>query len=122
MMLPIETLRARAIMSYGGRAAEELVFGKDYITTGASQDIKDASYYIRAYLDSGAGKTLLNESTFAGQRVAPDTTEAKELSATLYQEALQFLAQHRELLDRVAKALLEKETLMGEDLEAIIQP
>ena len=122
MMLPIETLRARAIMSYGGRAAEELVFGKDHITTGASQDLKDASYYIRAYLDSGAGKTLLNESTFAGQRVAPDTTEAKELSATLYQEALQFLAQHRELLDRVAKALLEKETLMGEDLEAIIQP
>lgn len=121
MMLPVETLRARAIMSYGGRAAEELVFGKDCITTGASQDLKDASYYIRAYLDAGAGQSLLNESTFAGQKIAPDTTEAKELSTALYQEALQFLAQHRELLDRVAGALLEKETLMEEDLEAILQ-
>lgn len=121
MVLPIETLRARAIMSYGGRAAEELVFGKEHITTGASQDLKDASYYIRAYLDAGAGKTLLNESTFAGQKIAPDTTEAKELSTALYNEALQFLSQHRELLDRVAEALLEKETLMEEELEAIIQ-
>lgn len=59
-ILPVEVLRARAIMSYGGRAAEELVFGKENITTGASQDLKDASYYIRAYLDAGAGESLLN--------------------------------------------------------------
>ena len=120
-ILAVETLRARAIMSYGGRAAEELVFGKENITTGASQDLKDASYYIRAYLDAGAGESLLNDESFAGQKIARDTSEAKELSVTLYNEALEFLSQHRNLLDRVAQALLEKETLMSEDLEAIIQ-
>lgn len=39
----------------------------------------------------------------------------------LYNEALEFLSQHRDLLDRVAHALLEKETLMSEDLDAVIQ-
>lgn len=120
-ILPVEVLRARAIMSYGGRAAEELVFGKENITTGASQDLKDASYYIRAYLDAGAGESLLNAESFVGQKIVRDTSEAKKLSVELYNEALEFLSQHRDLLDRVAHALLEKETLMSEDLDAIIQ-
>ena len=120
-ILPVEVLRARAIMSYGGRAAEELVFGKENITTGASQDLKDASYYIRAYLDAGAGESLLNAESFVGQKIVRDTTEAKKLSVELYNEALEFLSQHRDLLDRVAHALLEKETLMSEDLDAVIQ-
>lgn len=120
-ILPVEVLRARAIMSYGGRAAEELVFGKENITTGASQDLKDASYYIRAYLDAGAGESLLNAESFVGQKIVRDTSEAKKLSVELYNEALEFLSQHRDLLDRVAHALLEKETLMSEDLDAVIQ-
>lgn len=120
-ILPIEVLRARAIMSYGGRAAEELVFGKENITTGASQDLKDASYYIRAYLDAGAGESLLNAESFVGQKIVRDTSEAKKLSVDLYNEALEFLSQHRDLLDRVANALLAKETLMSEDLDALIQ-
>lgn len=120
-ILPVEVLRARAIMSYGGRAAEELVFGKENITTGASQDLKDASYYIRAYLDAGAGESLLNAESFVGQKIVRDTSEAKKLSVELYNEALEFLSQHRDLLDRVAHALLEKETLMSEDLDALIQ-
>ena len=120
-ILPVEVLRARAIMSYGGRAAEELVFGKENITTGASQDLKDASYYIRAYLDAGAGESLLNAESFVGQKIVRDTSEAKKLSVELYNEALEFRSQHRDLLDRVAHALLEKETLMSEDLDAVIQ-
>ena len=120
-ILPVEVLRARAIMSYGGRAAEELVFGKENITTGASQDLKDASYYIRAYLDAGAGESLLNAESFVGQKIVRDTSEAKKLSVDLYNEALEFLSQHRDLLDRVANALLAKETLMSEDLDALIQ-
>ena len=120
-ILPVEVLRARAIMSYGGRAAEELVFGKENITTGASQDLKDASYYIRAYLDAGAGESLLDAESFVGQKIVRDTSEAKKLSVDLYNEALEFLSQHRDLLDRVANALLAKETLMSEDLDALIQ-
>ena len=107
-------------MCYGGRAAEELVFGKESITTGASQDLKDASRYIRSYLEAGAGSTLLNESSFAGQRIAPDTKEAKELSLRLYDEARKVLSEHRDILDRVANALMEKETLMEEELEQLL--
>lgn len=118
-MLPLETLRGRAIMCYGGRAAEELVFGKENITTGASQDLKDASRYIRAYLEGGAGSTLLNETSFAGRRVTPDTKEAKELSAQLYAYAVELLSKNKDILDRVANALMEKETLMEEDLDAL---
>lgn len=119
-ILALETLRGRAIMSYGGRAAEEIVFGKEKISTGASQDLKDASRYIRAYLDGGAGGSLLNESSFAGQNMTPDTKEAKELSAQLYAEAVNILTENRHILDRVAKALLEKETLMEEELDALL--
>ena len=120
-LLPLETLRGRAIMCYGGRAAEEIVFGKEHVSTGASQDLKDASRYIRAYIECGAGKSLLNESSFAGQNMIPDTEEAKELSAQFYEEAVKVLAENRHLLDRIAKALLEKETLMEEDFEALFE-
>jgi len=120
-LLPLETLRGRAIMCYGGRAAEEIVFGKENISTGASQDLKDASRYIRAYIECGAGKSLLNESSFAGQNMIPDTKEAKELSAQFYDEAVKVLTENRHLLDRIAKTLLEKETLMEEDFEALFE-
>lgn len=120
-LLPLETLRGRAIMCYGGRAAEEIVFGKEHVSTGASQDLKDASRYIRAYIECGAGKSLLNESSFAGQNMIPDTEEAKELSAQFYEEAVKVLTENRHLLDRIAKALLEKETLMEEDFEALFE-
>lgn len=118
-LLPLETLRGRAIMCYGGRAAEEIVFGKENISTGASQDLKDASRYIRTYIECGAGKSLLNESSFAGQNMVPDTKEAKELSAQFYDEAVKVLTENRHFLDRIAKALLEKETLMEEDFDAL---
>lgn len=119
-LLQIETLRGRAVMCYGGRAAEEIVFGKEHITTGSSQDLKDASKYIRAYLEAGAGSTLLIESSFAGQRIAPDTKEAKDLALRLYDEALAVLNEHRDALDRVANALIARETLMEHDLEVLL--
>lgn len=120
LLLPMETIKARIIASYGGRAAEELVFGKENVTTGARRDIKDASAYIREYLECGAGVSLLHESAFAGSKVAPNMQEAKTISVALYNEALAFLAEHREGLERVAQALLEKESLMEEELEALL--
>ena len=120
LLVPVEKIRARIIGSYGGRAAEELVFGKDNITTGARQDLKDASEYIREYLECGAGDSLLHESAFAGGRVTPDIREAKTIASTLYTEALNFLTEHRDTLERVAQALLDKETLLDEELEVLL--
>jgi len=116
-MIPIEQIRARIIASYGGRAAEELIFGKDHITTGASQDIKDASVYIREYLECGAGSSLLHETAFAGSHVTPDYREAKALSTVLYREAVDFLSEHRPALERVAQALMDRETILEDELE-----
>ena len=120
LLIPVEKIRARIIGSYGGRAAEELVFGKDNITTGARQDLKDASEYIREYLECGAGDSLLHESAFAGGRVTPDIREAKTLASALYTEAFNFLVEHRDTLERVAQALLDKETLLDEELEVLL--
>ena len=120
LLVPMEKIRARIIGSYGGRAAEELVFGKDNITTGARQDLKDASEYIREYLECGAGDNLLHESAFAGSRVTLDIKEAKTIARTLYTEALNFLTEHRDTLERVAQALLDKETLLDEELEVLL--
>lgn len=120
LLVPVEIIRARIIAAYGGRAAEELVFGKENITVGARQDIKDASAYIREYLDCGAGGALLHEETFAGGRVAPDINTAKNISKSLYEEAVMFLDKHKDSLERVALALLDKETIMEEELEALL--
>ena len=120
LLVPVEVIRARIIAAYGGRAAEELVFGKENITVGARQDIKDASAYIREYLDCGAGGALLHEETFAGGRVSPDINTAKNISKALYEEAVKFLGEHRDSLERVAQALLDKETIMEEELEALL--
>jgi len=120
LLVPIETVRARIIACYGGRAAEELVFGAENITTGARQDIKDASVYIREYLECGAGNSLLHESAFAGNRVTSNIQEAKSISNKLYSEALKFLETHRDILERVAQALLKHETLMEDELEDLL--
>lgn len=120
VLVPVEVIRARIIAAYGGRAAEELVFGKENVTVGARQDIQDASAYIREYLDCGAGNNLLHAEAFTGNHVAPDINEARRISVTLYNEALKFLSEHRDSLERVAQALLDKETIMEEELEKLL--
>lgn len=119
-LVSLETIRARIVAAYGGRAAEEIVFGKENVTTGARQDIRTASEYIRDYLDYGAGDSLLHESAFAGGRVTPDLREARTISSQLYAEAVEFLSQHRESLDRIAGVLMERETLLGDELDQLL--
>ena len=120
LLVPVEVIRAHIIAAYGGRAAEELVFGKENVTVGARQDIKGASAYIREYLDCGAGGTLLHAETFAGGGVAPDINIAKNISKSLYEESMMFLREYRDSLERVAQALLDKETIMEEELEFLL--
>lgn len=120
VLVPVEVIRARIVAAYGGRAAEELVFGKENVTVGARQDIQDASTYIREYLDCGAGSNLLHAEAFTGGHAAPDINEARRISVALYDEAIKFLSEHRDSLERVAQALLDKETIMEEELEKLL--
>ena len=120
-------LRARLVTLYGGRAAEELVF--DSITTGASNDIEKATSIARAmvtqygmskkfgaiglesieskYLD---GRPVMN----CGQETASDIDrEVMELLKSCYDKAKELLAENRDVLDKIAGYLAEKETITG---------
>ena len=115
-------------ISLAGRIAEELIFGEDNITTGASNDIEKATEIIRDYtmrygMDEGFG--MLNLNVLMGGLDASATSrllleQSCKLMKKLYDETKILLLGHQELLETIAQALLEKETLEEEDLNQLI--
>jgi cell division protease FtsH len=133
-----EQLEARLVMAYGGRAAEEIVFGRDRVTTGAASDIQQATAIARRYvtqwgLSDAIGPILVGDNeqeVFLGQQlmsrreVSEKTaqlvdTEVKRVIDVAFQRAVETLTTNRELLDQVAKMLLERETLTREDFDIL---
>lgn len=114
-LVPISQIKNHVVAYYGGIAAEELIFGRSEVTTGASQDIKEASFWIREYLRYGSVHGLLDEESFTGRPNSESSLEeAQKLSKELYDMAKQFLLERQELLQCVAQALLRKDAI-GED-------
>jgi len=130
-----EWIRDRIAMALGGRLAEELVFGQ--LTTGAADDFKKATQLARSMVTEwGMSESLgplsyveKEESGFLGQSYHKDYSEetAKEIDdevrriiSTQYDRAKLVLAGHRAELDAIAAALLERETLGREEIEAIM--
>jgi cell division protease FtsH len=128
-----DELIARIVTLYGGRAAEQLVFNS--ITTGASNDIEKATQLARAmvtqygmsekfglmglesienrYLD---GRAVLN----CGDATAAEIDqEVMAILKECYQKAEALLADNREVLDRIAAFLVEKETITGKEFMGI---
>src|SRR5689334_5689163 len=133
-----EQLEARLVMAYGGRAAEEMVFGHDRVTTGAASDIQQATGIARRYvtqwgLSDTIGPILVGDNeqeVFLGRElmsrreVSEKTaqlvdTEVKRVIDHAYNRAKSVLTEHLDLLHKVAKALLERETLTREDIEVL---
>ena len=118
---------------FGGRAAEQIVFND--ITTGASNDIERATAIAHAIvtrfgMTSKFGPILLDntkEGDLFQQKYYSDTTgkevddEIRGIISTAYTETLDMIKKNYQYLDNVAKALLEKETLVREEFEAIMQ-
>ena len=106
---------------YAGRAAEELYLGDaDDITTGASQDIKQATQIIKEYIGIyGMGDNGMIDLTQLTNQFNI-IEEASELATSLYRETKEFLEAHREKLDLLARALLEKETLNEVEIDVIL--
>ncbi len=118
----------------GGQAAEELVF-KD-ISTGASSDINVATHIARQmvtqYGMSALGPINLATAAMFGQwkgedgaEISPELKnsidrEVKKILDGGYKQALVLVKKHRSKLDKVAKALLEKETLDGDEFEKLV--
>ena len=115
-------LKNRIMVLLGGRASEELIFGKDNITTGAENDLKQVTELTLSLLSEyGMGDTLGllklsalgNLSNAYGNSVVE---ECKNLINSLYIETLETLKENKHILDEFANVLLEKETLDEEEI------
>lgn len=107
---------------YAGRAAEELYFGDaDSITTGASQDIKQATSIIKEYLGLyGMGTMGMIDVSQFRHDFSDIVTEASEMAKRLYKSVLNLLNENKKLLVDLAENLLEKETLEESEIDSII--
>jgi len=112
-------------INYAGRIGEYLLLGdEDKITTGASSDIKQATKNIRAMIESygmtdSFGFLNLKDFEYVDNKLIVE--EAQKMSKTIYQETLELLSQNKHLIQAVAEALIEKETIEEEELDQILQ-
>ena len=120
---------------FGGRAAEEIIFGKDNITSGASNDIKVATSYAQQMvtklgmsekfgpilLDGTREGDMFQSKYYSEQTGKEIDDEIRSIINERYQKALSILNENRNKLEEVTRILLEKETIMGPEFEAIMK-
>jgi cell division protease FtsH len=133
-------LKADLVVAMGGRIAEELIFGHDKVTTGASSDIKMATDIARRMVTEWGMSDKLGplhygadqEEVFLGHSVAhtknlSDTTaavvdhEIRVIVEEAYGRAKKILSEHMDQLHALAKALLEYETLNGDEIKGLLR-
>ncbi len=120
----------------GGRAAEEVVSGE--MTQGAASDIDRATELARqmvvdfgmsalgpvklspSYRPLGPGRSLWDKSNISDKTQASVDKEIRKIVNQEYEEAKKIIRQHRRLLDALAKELVEKETVEGDELDELI--
>jgi cell division protease FtsH len=131
-------LEGSLAMFFGGRVAEELIFGPDAVTTGAGNDIERATGLARRMvtqfgMSEKVGPLAVGEREqevflgreFGSRREISEQTarlvddEVKRLIDEAYEKARTLLTTHRDLLDRIALALLDRETIDRDDLERL---
>ena len=128
---------SKIAMAMGGKAAEELVFGPENVTSGAASDIQQVSRLARAMVTKfGMSQELGNidysqeQQTYLGAfnqgpSISPDTqekidSEVRRICDTGYETAKRILTEKREELDRLASGLLEYETLAGDEIVKVV--
>lgn len=116
-------LMKRIMVLLGGRAAEELIFGKDYITTGASNDLKVATEIITNMISLyGMGESIglisLNglPQEYFSAKSSNILDECKKTMESLYEESKTLLNSHIKELDILSALLMEKEVITQEDI------
>ena len=134
-----EQLHAQMAIAMGGRVAEEIIFGDEKVTTGASSDIEQATkraraMVMRAGLSKELGPILYGENeeeVFLGRSVARQQNMSEETARKVdaeikrfvdmgYERAKKILKEKIEDLHKLAKALLVYETLTGNEIEDLI--
>ena len=137
--MKLKQMTSRMAIMMGGRVAEELIFGADNITSGASSDIQQATKLARAMVTQWGFSDKLGfvaygdnqEEVFLGHSVARNQNisehtaeiideEVRRLVDEGYKEAKKILKKNAKGLEAVAQALLEYETLTGKEIEDLL--
>lgn len=143
-MLDTEGLRSRSLLlnritiALGGRAAEAEIYGEDEIDTGAGSDIRKVTNLAREmvtlYGMSDLGPVALespNNEVFLGrdwmaraeyseEMAAKIDRQVREIALHCYEEARRIIRENRALVDRLVEALLDKETIEGDEFRQIV--
>ena len=135
-----DRLYADLRVACGGRIAEEMIFGADKITTGASSDIRMVSDIARrmvtewglseklGFLAYSAdeqelflGRSVAQQKNISDATAAVIDAEIRHISDSAYTDAEAVLKKHKNELERVAQALLEYETLSGDEIKIVAE-
>lgn len=119
-------LLARLDVCMGGRVAEELIFGQDHVTTGASSDLHTATE-LAHYMVSNCGMSDTIGPVHIKDRPSSDMqsridAEVVKLLREAYDRVKLLLKKHEKALHALANALLEYETLNAEELKRLLLP
>lgn len=115
-------LKKRIMILLGGRAAEEVIFGSNYITTGAHNDLQRSTHIaFNMITQYGMGETLglLNMQELMKLNINQDKIieECKKLIDSMYYHTKNIIIENRPYLKKITELLIEKETLYAKDLD-----
>lgn len=132
-------LQNQMAVALGGRVAEEIIFGEEEVTTGASSDLQQVGNVARRMvtrfgMSDRLGPVALgrqNGNIFLGRDIASDRDFSDETAAIIdeevrqlvdqaYSRAKQVLVNNRSILDQLAQRLVEKETVDAEELQELL--
>ncbi len=131
----LDEIRANLSVFLAGRASEEIFFGANKITTGAESDIAMATQLARrsitmAGLSNKIGMVAVNQAQTFGQRIALENASEKTAESVdaeirnwldaAYKDAKTLVSKNKATVEKLAKALLDKETLSGEEIREIV--
>ncbi len=131
-------LKARIAGALGGRAAEEIVFGKSEVTTGAGQDLQQVTSMARQMVTRFGMSTLgplslesQNSEVFLGRDWMTKSEYSEEIASKIdsqvrhiimhcYETAIKLLAENRTLMERLVDKLIDQETIEGDQFRKIV--
>ena len=137
-LLTKSQLRSLIVRTLGGRAAEEVIFGKSEVTTGALDDLEKLTAQARQMVTRFGMSSLgplaletsnrevflggdwMNRSEYSEEIASRIDSQVREIIKEAYEQAKQLLAENRQLVDYLVDLLIEKETIEGEEFRKIV--
>ncbi len=135
-----EWCEGKIAMAFGGRVAEQLIYGKEHLNTGAASDITQATNIARRMvtewgMSDKLGPLLYNENqqeVFLGHSIAQQQNMSEETAKLIdeeirrivnagYDKAWEVLSAHKDELESITQALMEYETISGDEVETLMR-